>query len=573
MNQHNNMIDIQNNKAYLNTEIKSTGDEFVGIPAKYDNTFTQPVLVKPGEYYGSIIRFNINTSDIPIRIYNTSDSPDGVELFADYLTTFDININSSGTNSSTTVTGNPTRANGIVDFGVNEDILYTVSPQNIHQVGTVRCKWIPKQIVPGTANILYTMGRIPGAGQLENFFSLSHDQTGDILLEVYSSDGLSNFTANFGSFVPTVGQTYDFELNYDFTTGETRLFIDGTQAGATDTNTIARTNDINYIRINGSNITVAFSQLEMDNWVLFNTIQHTTNFVPDNCEYLSSRNGERLTLEYQGVDKYSDVIFMGSANDSASFGTGTTIRPSEFNSDNRYFWEYNIQNILDNYNQAWSRAGQALNAQFPALGTDVPYFIFDTSQNILSLIVPYSYYLNGVKLFTSRESADFFTTFNVAFTDVEEKSMQFILYYDNTNGFSKYGVAPVDPPVFIKVSEYVSLFARSISSFKSLVFTTENLPVKSEFVSNGQNRTGFLQIITDFIPDLSQLGVYRQSLSFFQTGPYRLFDLIGTAPLYRVDYRIFWQDKVNDRLHELRLYKNSFANVKFGFFRKETFTS
>lgn len=87
-----------------------------------------------------------------------------------------------------------------------------------------------------------------------------------------------NYTT--GAWNPVSGTTYEIELNMDLITGATRLFIDGTQLGTTQTGTSADwLSAADYMSIgdvnSGVNVNQNFTCYDMKVW---NTIQHTADY-------------------------------------------------------------------------------------------------------------------------------------------------------------------------------------------------------------------------------------------------------------------------------------------------------
>lgn len=103
---------------------------------------------------------------------------------------------------------------------------------------------------------------------------------GRINVRISSSTG-STIVTFFDTWLPTAGTVYEIELNYDITTGETRLFIDGIQAGATGTATGTRSSSINLFRVGSDVFAGQTSNFKVHDILVFDTVQHTTNYTPD----------------------------------------------------------------------------------------------------------------------------------------------------------------------------------------------------------------------------------------------------------------------------------------------------
>ena len=103
---------------------------------------------------------------------------------------------------------------------------------------------------------------------------------GRINVRISSSTG-STVVTFFDTWLPTAGTVYEIELNYDITTGATRLFIDGTQAGATGTATGTRSSAINLFRVGSDVFSGQTSNFKVYDVLIFDTVQHTTDYIPD----------------------------------------------------------------------------------------------------------------------------------------------------------------------------------------------------------------------------------------------------------------------------------------------------
>lgn len=98
---------------------------------------------------------------------------------------------------------------------------------------------------PGLAYSFFTITKADG--DMTNYIELLQIETGEIV------GGIAGVTAlNFGAWSPVLGTEYLFVFYYDITAGDTKLFIDGAQQGATNTDTGLRTADIGLLRVGGN---------------------------------------------------------------------------------------------------------------------------------------------------------------------------------------------------------------------------------------------------------------------------------------------------------------------------------
>ena len=142
--------------------------------------------------------------------------------------------------------------------------------------------WIPQYNGAGTFNAqqLFAIGLDGGP---INVIALVHFKSGGANLNFSAADsaGVSMGSINFGTFNAVAGTEYEVEINYDFTSGDVRLFIDGVQFGGLGNLTGVRTNNIDKIRIGDSmDLNVVGPEFHSKWLALFDTVQHTGNYTP-----------------------------------------------------------------------------------------------------------------------------------------------------------------------------------------------------------------------------------------------------------------------------------------------------
>lgn len=118
-----------------------------------------------------------------------------------------------------------------------------------------------------------------GANSLVLFLQSSDDQW--YIYDKNNTNGWIN-GASFagGAWNPTPDQTYEIELNFDYTAGATRLFIDGTQYGITRTGTGARSAGSTEELFLGNSYAGFNSEPEMKilDFKVWDTVQHTSDY-------------------------------------------------------------------------------------------------------------------------------------------------------------------------------------------------------------------------------------------------------------------------------------------------------
>lgn len=116
-----------------------------------------------------------------------------------------------------------------------------------------------------------------------NNLAIHHDAgSGNLRMSMFDQSGVSN-SVILGAWSPVAGTEYEFEWNYDFDTGEQRLFIDGVQFGATQTKVFTRSSTIGIMRLGHATTSdsASFSaDFTLDDFQHFTAVQHTANYTP-----------------------------------------------------------------------------------------------------------------------------------------------------------------------------------------------------------------------------------------------------------------------------------------------------
>jgi hypothetical protein len=156
-----------------------------------------------------------------------------------------------------------------------------VSNADFAQVGTIRMLVTPSysgNAPLGTSGI-FLVTKTVLSGDVNSSMILYHNTNGALTLVVRDSSGVTKINVIVITWSPVANTEYEFELNYDFTAGATRLFIDGVQQGSTITTTLTRSAaDLVYLSISGNIQYTNFGSFRFDNIAIFNTVLHTSNF-------------------------------------------------------------------------------------------------------------------------------------------------------------------------------------------------------------------------------------------------------------------------------------------------------
>lgn len=205
--------------------------------------------------------------------------PANATFYAGYHVDFDGEYgNGLLTGTPGTSGGTAAIVNGALDVStqncwVSYDVVSNVNPN----VGTIRFKYIPQYSgTPAADSQMMTVS--DGIGDFTNLINIIHAATGNIFFEVKDSAGINIFSTFENAWSVVLGQEYEIEMDYDFTAGDTKLFIDGVQFSITHTETGTRTATVGNVLI-GVHYGLANGSSAMFREVIFfDTVQHTSDF-------------------------------------------------------------------------------------------------------------------------------------------------------------------------------------------------------------------------------------------------------------------------------------------------------
>lgn len=243
-----------------------------------------------------------------------------------------------------------------------------------------------------------------------------------------------------------------------------------------------------------------------------------------------------------------------------------------------YYYLYSYQHMITMINTALSGAYSDAG-----LAGTPPYFIFDPSTQLISLIVNSSFnspvapfIIMNYLLF---QYIDNFYLTSISFSYTPNSLWYFNVYglVNDSYGYTPYGAPPVGPPQFYKLTQD----APSLSLWnpiKKLLFLSSTMPITYEVVPAGttqKDNSGVfssLAIITEFTPQIQNADDAR-SIAYYNTSGYggiRLTDMNGNNPLYKIDIKVLWQD-INNNIYPMIIPNFQQANIKLGFIRKSLY--
>jgi hypothetical protein len=202
------------------------------------------------------------------------------------------------------------------------------------QQGAFNFKYIPNySVAPAALQMLLEVGT--NLGDNVNVIALIHDTDGQILLYVFDGTGVALLNAvPLGAFSPTIGQTYELELNFNITVGAVLLFIDGVQFGATQIATGIRSGALNYLLIGNNRIFSLTSNFSISDLVVYSNVQHTANYTPG-----PAPSSTIYTSTPQAVRFTGQALALGANNLNALLSLANTFTPG---TDGEIRWTVSI---------------------------------------------------------------------------------------------------------------------------------------------------------------------------------------------------------------------------------------
>ena len=283
-----------------------------------------------------------------------------------------------------------------------------------------------------------------------------------------------------------------------------------------------------------------------------------------------------FTLSYNGI--YSDQIyyqFIPQIEDAPPPQYPSTTQ--DFSTYYYFLYSYGVwidfQNtcLLTAFNNLKSKVGGALDTANP------PYFYYDSATQLISLYADKAYFDNSlptpVYIYFNTVCQQYFNGFiynEKAVGSANGADCYFIV--QNYQGNNLKTINSVE--YIVMTQEFISL--AYLSPLKNILITT-NMNVNSEifYLNSGttNQNNNFLNVLTDFIPDLSggnEAGIGSKIFIYNAPSLYRVFEFKSNTPLYSVSLGISWVDQLGN-VYPLYLNKGTIATIKMMFVKKTVF--
>lgn len=258
------------------------------------------------------------------------------------------------------------------------------------------------------------------------------------------------------------------------------------------------------------------------------------------------------------------------------------------NVDQGYQGVFTYTEIIDMINNSLALAFAvfiAANPGAPQAATPAPFFIYDPLTELISLIAPITWATTYANAFPDPTP----TTARVCMNNSLETLLTGFRHIDVVDnganptcqneflvenlGYNGYPINTFPAaPSFLQMSQDYTTIPDWVS-LRTIVITTNTLPIVAEAVPTGNTNTGNASsrpIITDFIPAISKAADPRSVAYYNPTAQYRLVDMQQDNPLQKVDLKVYWSDQ-RGNLYPLLISKYDEASIKIGFFKKSLY--
>lgn len=238
-----------------------------------------------------------------------------------------------------------------------------------------------------------------------------------------------------------------------------------------------------------------------------------------------------------------------------------------------YYYVYSFQNVLDAFNVALATSYTAAGS--PG-GAGAPFFVFNPVTQLVGLVVSVAFISAAATISINAALTNYLEGFRLVYLSATN-TLQFVLENNGINGFAIPGqtTAVASPPTFLLISqEYTSM--EYWLSLRKIVLVSTTIPISYEYTpayspTGGQTGVSVsVPIITDFVPNIESAQDSRSIAVYNPSAQYRLVDLLGDSPLYNIDLRIQWQDKLGN-YYPMYIEPYQQASVKIGFFRRDLY--
>lgn len=256
-----------------------------------------------------------------------------------------------------------------------------------------------------------------------------------------------------------------------------------------------------------------------------------------------------------------------------------------------YYLLYNYITFIRMCNTALNIAFLDLASQttLPTNGTNAaaaPYFIYNANTQLITLVVQKANYINTNTnpIFVCFNSiiAPFFYAipYTANHDDIRSDKVNYFNITDNYNNTSPNDVNINIGTTLEMSQEYVSL--DYWNSFKSLIITSNTLPIKPEGISptpvsaqkilsqNISSNINTRLVLSDYVPDLLKNSGSFSSIASYTPGfnEYRLINMYSSQPIKKINLILSWIDTYGN-VFPIYLNQGNTASIKLAFIPKK----
>jgi hypothetical protein len=287
----------------ITTQILESGDKFV--IAKYNIKGD----AKDASEFKAVTLFDTSDFIIP---------PQGSTFFATFKS--DLNGNYGGGTLTGTPQGSAAIANGQLDLNYSDWRYVDFDAKNnadSQQKGAIKFKVTPNYAGAPLADHSF-INECKADSASNNMIDIMH-HSGDakMVLTAVDKNNALVFQTPIGVWNPVAGTEYEMELDYDFTTGATRFFIEGVQLGSTIVSTLLRDSNIGLFRVGSNYDHTHVSNFYIKDVVVFSDVQHTVDYIPGYTLYnfIPGKTDDKLfDIEYCLNNFSAELFWDANAN-------------------------------------------------------------------------------------------------------------------------------------------------------------------------------------------------------------------------------------------------------------------
>lgn len=241
-----------------------------------------------------------------------------------------------------------------------------------------------------------------------------------------------------------------------------------------------------------------------------------------------------------------------------------------------YHYVYNYQTLLNMMNQGLQTAYAAYVTANPLSPLTLPFFVYDPSTTLISLIADYGWISGPAipSIIVNRDLSSYIDSmfYKVYPSTIPNESTEARIQVQDlgSNGYP-LNLFPATPGHLKMTMNYSTMFLWA--SLKKILITTNSIPINFEQapILNNLNPDQYntFPILADFTPSITAAGDSRE-IAFYFSNQYRLIDLNLSGPLNKINFQIYWQD-TNNNLYPLFISPFQEAAIKFVFSKKNLY--